>query len=144
MGRARAVDDPGGRRAAGVRRVGHRRPPRGAAGGAPVTAGDVVTAVLLPAGAAFCAVGALGVLRFPDLLTRLHAATKPQTIGLVLVLAGAAPQAGSVAAAAPLLLVAVFQLITAPVAAQTIGAAAYRAGVLDRTALTIDETDRGP
>ena len=109
-----------------------------------MNAGDVATAVLMPAGALFCAVGALGVLRFPDLLTRLHAATKPQTIGLVLVLAGAAPQAGSVAAAAPLLLVAVFQLITAPVAAQTIGAAAYRAGVLDRSVLTIDETGREP
>jgi multicomponent Na+:H+ antiporter subunit G len=109
-----------------------------------VNAGDVATAVLMPAGAAFCAVGALGVLRFPDLLSRLHAATKPQTIGLLLVLAGAAPQAESVAAAAPLLLVAVFQLITAPVAAQTIGAAANRAGALDRSVLTIDETDRGP
>lgn len=114
-----------------------------------MNAGDVVTAVLLPAGAAFCAVGALGVLRFPDLLTRLHAATKPQTIGLLLVLAGAAPQARSVAAAAPLLLVAIVQLLTAPVAAQTIGAAAYRAGALDRSALTLDDTDiddtgRGP
>lgn len=58
-----------------------------------MSAGDVLTAVLLPAGAAFTAVGALGVLRFPDLLTRLHAATKPHTIGLLLVLAGAAPQA---------------------------------------------------
>ncbi|MFI0368206.1 monovalent cation/H(+) antiporter subunit G [Actinomadura sp. 1N219] len=102
--------------------------------------GDVVTAVLLPAGAAFSAVGALGVLRFPDLLTRLHAATKPQTIGLLLILAGVAPQTGSVADATPLLLVAVFQLITAPVAAQTIGAAAYRAGAVDPAALTLDES----
>ncbi|TDD76146.1 monovalent cation/H(+) antiporter subunit G [Actinomadura darangshiensis] len=102
--------------------------------------GDIVSAVLLPLGAAFCAVGALGVLRFPDLLTRLHAATKPQTIGLVLVLAGVAPQAGSVTAATPLLLVAVFQLITAPVAAQTIGGAAYRAGAVDPGHLVLDET----
>ncbi|RKS74790.1 multisubunit sodium/proton antiporter MrpG subunit [Actinomadura pelletieri DSM 43383] len=104
-------------------------------------AGDIVTAVLLPAGAAFSAVGALGVLRFPDLLTRLHAATKPQTIGLLLILAGVAPQADSVAAATPLLLVAIFQLITAPVAAQTIGAAAYRAGAIDPDTLTLDESD---
>jgi multicomponent Na+:H+ antiporter subunit G len=109
-----------------------------------MNAGDVVTAVLLPAGAAFCAVGALGVLRFPDLLTRLHAATKPQTIGLILVLAGVAPQAGSAAAAAPFLLVAVFQLITAPVAAQTIGAAAYRSGTVDRRILTLDEPHQEP
>lgn len=106
-----------------------------------MSAGDAATAVLLPAGAAFSALGALGVLRFPDLLTRLHAATKPQTIGLLLILAGVAPQAGSAMDAAPLLLVAVFQLITAPVAAQTIGAAAYRTGSVDPGALTLDETD---
>ncbi|NKZ05663.1 monovalent cation/H(+) antiporter subunit G [Actinomadura latina] len=106
-------------------------------------AAAAATAVLLLAGSAFCAVGALGMLRFPDLLTRLHAATKPQTIGLLLILAGVAPQAGSVSDAAPLLLVAVFQLITAPVTAQTIGGAAYRAGVVDPAALTLDETDPG-
>ncbi|QFG21647.1 monovalent cation/H(+) antiporter subunit G [Actinomadura sp. WMMB 499] len=101
---------------------------------------DVVTAILLPAGAAFSFVGALGMLRFPDLLSRLHAATKPQTIGLLLVLGGVAPQADSRTAAAPLLLVAIFQLITAPVAAQTIGDAAYRSGSLDRDRLAVDET----
>ncbi|TDB82972.1 monovalent cation/H(+) antiporter subunit G [Actinomadura sp. KC216] len=105
-----------------------------------MNAADVVTAVLLPAGAAFSAVGALGVLRFPDLLTRLHAATKPQTIGLLLILAGVAPQADSVADATPLLLVAAFQLITAPVAAQTIGAAAHRSGAVDPDTLTLDES----
>ena len=105
-----------------------------------MSAGDVVTAVLLPAGAAFSAVGALGALRFPDLLSRLHAATKPQTIGLLLILAGVAPQAGSVRAAAPLILVAFFQLLTAPVTAQTVGGAAYRAGVVRRDLLTVDET----
>lgn len=100
------------------------------------------SAVLLLAGAAFCAAGALGMLRFPDLLTRLHAATKPQTIGLLLVLAGAALRAESVAAAVPLLLVAVFQLMTAPITAQTIAGGAYRAGVIDPATLTLDETGR--
>ncbi|RSN68478.1 MULTISPECIES: monovalent cation/H(+) antiporter subunit G [Actinomadura] len=104
---------------------------------------DLVTAVLLPAGATFSFLGALGALRFPDLLSRLHAATKPQTIGLVLVLAGVAPQADTLSAAAPLLLVAVFQLITAPVAAQTIGGAAYRTGGIDRDRLVVDESEEG-
>ena len=107
-----------------------------------MNAGDAVTAVLLPAGAVFSALGALGALRFPDLLTRLHAATKPQTIGLLLIIAGVAPQTGSVSAAAPLVLVAVFQLLTAPITAQTIAGAAYRAGVLDRALLTVDDSRR--
>ena len=101
---------------------------------------DVVTAILLPAGAVFSFLGALGALRFPDLLSRLHAATKPQTIGLLLILAGVAPQVESLSAAAPLLLVAVFQLITAPVTAQTIARAAYRTGGIDRTRLVVDES----
>ncbi|CNF97799.1 monovalent cation/proton antiporter subunit MnhG/PhaG [Mycobacterium tuberculosis] len=107
-----------------------------------MTAVDAVSAVLLLAGSGFSAAGALGMLRFPDLLTRLHAATKPQTIGLLLVVAGVAPQTGSVSDAVPLLLVAAFQLITAPVTAQTIGGAAYRAGVIDPATLAIDESRR--
>ncbi len=53
-----------------------------------------------------------------------------------------APQTGSVTAATPLVLVAAFQLITAPVTAQTIGGAAFRAGVIDPATLTLDETGR--
>jgi multicomponent Na+:H+ antiporter subunit G len=100
---------------------------------------DLVTAVLLPSGAAFCALGGLGLLRFPDVLSRLQAATKAHTIGLLLILIGAAPQSGSASAVASLLLVAVFQLLTAPVIAQTIGAAAYCGGVVPPGMLIHDE-----
>ena len=100
---------------------------------------DAVSAVLLPSGAAFCALGALGVLRFTNVLARLHAATKPQTIGLVLILIGAAVQTGSPAASATLLLTAVFQLLTVPVIAETIGAAAYHGGVVPPGSLVLDE-----
>ncbi|MBA9001667.1 monovalent cation/H(+) antiporter subunit G [Thermomonospora cellulosilytica] len=102
---------------------------------------DVLTAVLLPAGAVFSVLGALGMARFPDLLTRLHAATKPQTIGLLLVLIGAAAQMESVADVTPLVLVGIFQLMTSPVIAQTVGATAYRAGEVHPAFLVIDESD---
>ncbi|HEX2315454.1 MAG TPA: monovalent cation/H(+) antiporter subunit G [Thermomonospora sp.] len=104
--------------------------------------GDVVTAVLLPAGGVFSALGALGLARFPDILTRLHAATKPQTIGLLLITLGAVPQMDRLADVAPLLLVALFQLVTAPVVAQTVGTIAYRTGCVDEDVLVIDESDR--
>ncbi|TQM70247.1 multisubunit sodium/proton antiporter MrpG subunit [Actinomadura hallensis] len=107
-----------------------------------MSAADVITAILLPTGALFSALGALGALRFPDLLSRLHAATKPQTIGLLLILTGVAFQAGSFASAAPLILVAFFQLLTAPVTAQTVGGAAWRAGVIDRGVITVDDSRR--
>jgi len=107
-----------------------------------VSVTDLITAVLLPAGAAFSALGALGMVRFPDTVTRIHAAAKPHTIGLLLVLAGTAAQMTSMSDIAPLLLVALFQLVTSPVVAQTVGGIVYRTGALDRDVLVIDESDR--
>ena len=51
---------------------------------------DLLGAVFLLAGTIFCLAAAVGVVRFPDVLTRLHAATKPQVFGLMLVLTGVA------------------------------------------------------
>ena len=55
-----------------------------------VTVIDIVSAVLLLLGALSCLLGAIGLVRLPSLLSRLQAATKPQTFGLFLVLAGTA------------------------------------------------------
>ncbi|MFE6281397.1 monovalent cation/H(+) antiporter subunit G [Streptomyces sp. NPDC057877] len=99
---------------------------------------DVVTAVLFPAGAVFCLLGAVGLLRFPDTGSRLHAAAKAQTLGLLLVLLGAAAQLPW-RHAPVLVLVAVFQMLTAPVTSQIIGRTAYRTDGLDRRLLVRDE-----
>ncbi|MBX9394203.1 monovalent cation/H(+) antiporter subunit G [Streptomyces sp. TRM72054] len=99
---------------------------------------DAVTAVLFTTGAAFCLLGALGLLRFPDTVSRLHAAAKAQTLGLLLILVGAAAQAP--ARHAPvLLLVALSQLLTTPITSQIIGRTAYRTHGLDRDLLLRDE-----
>ncbi|EHK89038.1 monovalent cation/H(+) antiporter subunit G [Saccharomonospora azurea] len=98
---------------------------------------DIVSSVLLLGGALFCAVGAFGLLRFPDLISRLQAATKPQTIGLIMVLGGAALQL-NVVDALGFLLVALIQVITAPVLSQLVGRAGYRIGAIDRTSLVED------
>ena len=99
---------------------------------------DVVSAVLLLSGAVFCLLGAWGLVRFPDVPSRLQAATKPQTIGLVNILLGTAVQLAPRHAAA-LLLVALLQLVTAPVVAQRVGRAAYRTGRIRRDLLFADE-----
>jgi multicomponent Na+:H+ antiporter subunit G len=99
---------------------------------------DVASAALLLLGAASSLSGALGLLRLPDLPARLQAATKPQTLGLVLLLLGAALRVEP-ESAVTLLLVAVFQLITAPVVAQLVGRSAYRSGTLRRDVLVVDE-----
>ncbi|MHA6793221.1 monovalent cation/H(+) antiporter subunit G [Pseudonocardia bannensis] len=100
--------------------------------------GDIVTAVLLLFGALFCMVGALGVVRLPDLPARLQAATKPQTLGLLLILLGTAVRL-EFESAVTLVLVIGFQVITAPVISQIIGRSAYRTGTLRRDDLVIDE-----
>lgn len=66
---------------------------------------DVVGAALVVAGALFFTAGTIGLLRFPDVRTQLHALTKADTLGLGLVLGGAALIAGSWATAGILLLV---------------------------------------
>jgi len=56
---------------------------------------DVVTIAGVSAGAFFFLAGTVGLLRFPDTLTRLHALTKADNLGLGLVVLGLLPQAGS-------------------------------------------------
>lgn len=100
---------------------------------------DVVAAVLLLAGVALTLLAGIGILRFPDVLTRMHAQTKPAVLGLLLVLGGVALAARSPGLAATLVLVAAFQVLTAPVGAHMIGRVAYRAGHADTGGLTRDD-----
>lgn len=82
---------------------------------------------------------AIGLLRFPDALSRLHAATKPQIFGLLLVIAAIALEQRSWGTLLALLPVFVFQTLTAPVSAHMVGRAAYRTGQIDTESLVIDE-----
>jgi multicomponent Na+:H+ antiporter subunit G len=66
---------------------------------------DLFTIVAVTAGAVFFLAGVVGLLRFPDTLTRLHALTKADNVGLGLIVIGLLPQAGSIFAALKLLLV---------------------------------------
>lgn len=100
---------------------------------------DVLVAVLLLTGVTLSLVAGIGILRFPDLYSRMHAATKPSTLGLLLVLAGAALRMADPGDVVELGLVAAFQLLTAPVAAHMIGRAAYRSGAEGTRAAEVDE-----
>lgn len=91
---------------------------------------DVASGALVVAGAFLAAVGALGVVRLPDVFGRMHAATKPPTLGLVLVAVGAALQLRDVTEITVLVLVVGLQFLTAPVGAHLVGRAAHGAGGL--------------
>ncbi len=89
-------------------------------------AGDVITGVLALAGATFTLLAGVGALRFPDTLSRMHAAAKATTLGFLLIVAGAVIQlsAGSTKLGFAVGLV----FLTAPVAAHLVGRSTYRSG----------------
>ena len=102
---------------------------------------DVLAAVLILCGSALALAAAVGILRFPDVLSRMHAATKPQVLGMLLVLAGAAIRLRNSVDVWMLVLTGAFQLATAPVAAHLVGRLAYRTRHLRRDLLLVDELD---
>lgn len=87
---------------------------------------DLAAAVLLVLGGILSLAAGVGLVRFPDALSRLHAATKPQVLGLVFVIVAIALASrnwSTILALAPVLL---FQMLTAPISAHMVGRAAYR------------------
>jgi len=100
---------------------------------------DLVAAVLLVVSAFLTLAAAVGLLRFPDALARLHAATKPQILGLILLVIALALSVRSWSVLLLLIPVVVFQLLTAPVSAHMVGRAGYRTGEFEPGTLVADE-----
>lgn len=74
-------------------------------------------------------IAAIGLLRLPDLYTRMHAVTKAGTLGIGLVLVAAAVAFADLSVAARAVVALLFVLLTAPVSAHMIGRAGYLGGV---------------
>lgn len=89
---------------------------------------EMLKAGLILVGAIFMFLAALGLVRLPDLLTRMHATTKAATLGASLVMLAVALHFGEVAVVARALGVILFIMLTAPVAAHVIGRAGYFVG----------------
>ena len=104
-----------------------------------VTVLDAIAAVLLLLAAFLTLAAAVGLLRFPDALSRLHAATKPQILGVILVVLALALSVRSGTVLLLLIPVVVFQLLTAPISAHMVGRAGYRTGDYEPETLTADE-----
>ena len=101
--------------------------------------GDVVVSVLLLAGVSLSILAGVGLQRFPDVFARMHAATKPATLGLVLILVAASLRLSDGGDVTKLLVVAAAQLITAPLGAHMVGRAAHRAGNQMAPETVVDE-----
>ena len=100
---------------------------------------DGVAVAFLLLGSFLCLTAGLGLVRFPDVLTRMHAGTKPQVLGVLLIMVGGAIRLQGWSATWMLLLVAVFQMLTAPVSAHMISRVAYRRRHVRRDLMMVDE-----
>ena len=100
---------------------------------------DVVALVCLVVGSFMSLAAAVGLVRFPDLLSRMHAGTKPQVFGLLLLLTAVALESGEPRTIPLLVLAWIFQLLTVPVSAHMVGRAAYRSKHLHEENLVTDE-----
>lgn len=100
---------------------------------------DIITITLVMVAALMCAAAGIGLFRFPDVLSRLHAATKPQILGLMCATAGVAVNDPRIATFALLTAIIIFQGLTAPITAHMVARAAYRSNHLRRDLLIRDE-----
>lgn len=100
---------------------------------------DGIAAVLLILGASLSTIAGLGLIRFPDQLSRMHAGTKPQVLGLLLMLLSLAFAWRAWVWVPVLVLAWVLQMLTAPVSAHLVGRASYRTKHLNRDLLYVDE-----
>jgi multicomponent Na+:H+ antiporter subunit G len=100
-----------------------------------------VAAVLLLAGSLLSAIAALGILRFPDVYTRLHAASKAGPLGAGLILLAVAFMAADWAIAIRCVLGFLFLILTSPVSAHLLARSALRAGTSPDARTSIQEYD---
>lgn len=90
---------------------------------------DAFTIVTVVTGCFFFLAGTVGLLRFPDSLSRLHALTKADNLGLGLIVLGLLPQAGSFQAGLKLVVIWVLVQFASASASQIIARVAYRANI---------------
>lgn len=99
---------------------------------------DLSGALLILAGALLCFAAAVSLQRFPDLLSKMHAITKPQVLGLICVSLGIAISLHTWWVTGLCLLVVALQLLTAPVSANLVARSAYRSGLVDDELLKVN------
>ena len=100
---------------------------------------DTVALILVLIGALLCLTATLGLVRWKDVPTRLHAATKPQVLGVLLIVIAVALSARTWAVLAFGIPIVLIQFATAPLAAHMVGRAAYRNRTTDEASLFVDE-----
>jgi multicomponent Na+:H+ antiporter subunit G len=91
---------------------------------------DLFSIAAIGAGALFYLAGTVGLLRFPDAYTRLHALTKADNLGMALVVIGLLPRAGGLLAALKLVLIWLLVILSGAAVSQLIARSARRRDVV--------------
>lgn len=100
---------------------------------------DLLAALFFLVGALLCLAAAVALVRFPDVLAKMHAITKPQVLGLICVATGIALDQRSWWATGLCTLIVALQLLTSPVSANLVARSAYRSGVIDESTLKVNQ-----
>jgi multicomponent Na+:H+ antiporter subunit G len=100
---------------------------------------DAIAVVIAALGTGLILVAGVGIVRMPDLLTRMHASSKAATLGAALIILAVGIHFGGTGPVVRAILIILFLFITAPVAAHMIGRAGYRSGVKMADETVIDE-----
>ena len=100
---------------------------------------EILTMVFILVSSLMCFAAGIGLIRFPDVLSRLHAATKPQILGLMAIAGAIALNNFTIGTFALLTAIIIFQGLTAPITAHMVARAAYRSDHLRRDLLIRDE-----
>ena len=90
---------------------------------------DIATAICLVAGSAFIIIGGIGLIRFPDFFTRLHAAGCGETLGAWLILLGLLFQSGWSLISVKLVMIFVLLVFTGPTATHALAKSALHGGL---------------
>ena len=90
---------------------------------------DIASWLCLISGAFFVITGSIGLLRFPDFYTRLHAASLPDTLGTLLILGGLVLQGGWSQTTLKLILIVAFMFLTGPTSTHALAKAARHANI---------------
>ena len=105
---------------------------------------DILVSFLLIFGAILSAIGALGLVRMPDVLIRMHSATKIGTLACGLIVAGTIIYTADGSTTVKGILIILFILLTAPIASHMIGRATVSTGVplwIGKRMMTSEEDD---
>ncbi len=90
---------------------------------------DIISWIFLVIGSFFCLTGAIGLLRFPDFFSRIHAASLTDTLGASLILIGLMFQAGWTLTLSKLMVILIFSLLAGTTASHAMAKAALKSGL---------------